>query len=62
MNDKEEEKYFVGSSDNEPEKLFFTKESAFDSELLYIDSFGISGDKIESYMRIGETKHYTRDF
>ncbi len=41
--------YFVASSEDGPEAIYFTAEDAFDSAFLYIDSFDEDGSKILSY-------------
>lgn len=41
--------YFVASSEDGPEAIYFTPEEAFESAFLYIDSFDEEGSKILSY-------------
>jgi len=41
--------YFVASSEDGPEAIYFTAEEAFESAFLYIDSFDTEGTKVLSY-------------
>ncbi len=40
---------YVGSETDEPTKIFFTPEEAFQSGLEYMDVFNSDGDKVDSY-------------
>lgn len=43
------EKYFVASHSDEPDKIFFNADDAFNNDYNYIDTFDENGDKIKSY-------------
>lgn len=55
-----EEKYFVGSEDDKPKRLYFYKPDAFLSWNRFIDSFDQNGKPVKSYMRVGNS--YTEEF
>ena len=55
-----EEIYFVVSSSDEPEQIYFSKDTAFTSEANYVDSFGKDGLKIKAYKLVDGK--YTEDF
>lgn len=56
-----EEKYFVVSNGDKPDAIFFNREVVFGMKTnQYIDSFDVTGTKVESYKLVdGE---YTTDF
>jgi len=60
------ERYWVGSTGDCPERIFFTRKEAFDSNTLYLDSFSETGEKIKSYKNASEDDAdgaiYTTDF
>ncbi|MCK5603874.1 hypothetical protein KAR91_18450 [Candidatus Pacearchaeota archaeon] len=55
-----EEQYFVISSGDEPERLFFNKEEAFAYEANYVDSFDNNGERVIAYKFIDGI--YVTDF
>ena len=55
------EKYFVTSSGDAPDQIFFDLDSAKEDDSRYIDSFDEKGIKVESYKRL-EDGTYTTDF
>lgn len=55
-----EEKYFVGSNGDEPERIYFTGREAFFSGDDYIDSFDEGGNRVCSYKFVDD--EYTTDF
>ena len=60
------EQYWIASTGDSPERIFFTRKEAFDSTHLYLDSFSKSGEKVESYKSASEDDAdealYTTDF
>ena len=54
------ERYWVGSNAEMPEKLYFNKHEAFSSGHSYIDSFDDEGEHVASYKLVGDT--HTTDF
>jgi hypothetical protein len=46
--------YFVASSEDGPEAIYFSSEDAFESAFLFIDSFDEEGTKILSYKLMDE--------
>jgi len=55
-----EEIYFVVSNSDEPERIYFSKDTAFASKANYVDSFGRGGLKIKAYKFVDGK--YTEDF
>ena len=41
--------YFVASSEDAPEAIYFSAEEAFESAFLFIDAFDEDGNKVISY-------------
>lgn len=60
MDIKMNEQYFVASECDEPCKIFFTPDDAFESQYSYIDSFDKNGDKVQSYKWVDDK--YTTEF
>lgn len=58
--DRIEAKYWVGSSGDYPERLYFEKEKAFQSSHSFIDGFNENGTHVKSYKL--EKGSYTEDF
>lgn len=55
-----EEKYWVGSNGEDPERMYFTSADAFDSEHNYLDSFDSNGEHVSAYAMRND--RYTKDF
>jgi len=58
---KAEEKYFVCSGSDSPEKIFFDKLAALAAEYDYVDTFDEKGNWVYSYKRT-ESGTYSTDF
>jgi hypothetical protein len=52
--------FFVVSSSEEPERIFFTKEDAYVTKANYIDSFDAKGMRVAGYKWVDGT--YTTEF
>ena len=46
--------YFVASSEDAPEAIYFSAEDAFESAFLFLDFFDENGDNVVSYKLIDE--------
>ncbi len=44
--------YFVASSEDGPEAIYFSSEDAFESAFLFVDAFDEDGNKVISYKLI----------
>ena len=61
------EKYWVASTGDVPEKMYFSRKDAFASESLYLDSFCETGERVEGYKMVSDDDEnigflYTTDF
>jgi hypothetical protein len=55
------ETYWVGSTGEDPERLYFTCADAMNSAHRYLDSFDNNGEHVCSYM-MADDDRYTTDF
>tara|TARA_Y100001973_G_C5196436_1_gene334565 strand:+ start:119 stop:301 length:183 start_codon:yes stop_codon:yes gene_type:complete len=60
MNNNTKPKYWVLSEGEEPYKLVFNEQDAFDSKAEFIDGFDETGNLVVSYMF--RNNMYTKDF
>ena len=60
MNNTTEVKYWVGSSEDFPEQLYFSKEDAFNSTHAFLDGFNENGIHVKAYKFVKSS--YTTDF